>query len=76
MHPGISATIEDIELCIWGHAMIAPSVGLSKNEAFTKLRKGINGQLYFAHSDYSAYSIFEEAFDQGYTAANLVLKTV
>jgi protoporphyrinogen oxidase len=72
MHNGISNNVESIELCIWGHGMILPSVGLSKGKDLKELAAPIQNTVFFAHTDLSAYSIFEEAFDQGYRAADQV----
>lgn len=72
MHPGIEKNIEAIEICLWGHGMILPGKGVSRGAALKELSAPIDGKLFFAHSDLAAYSTFEEAFDQGYQAAQQI----
>lgn len=68
MHTGISDLIEEIEVFIWGHGMILPKKGLIKSGMLKELGEDIENRIFFAHSDLSGYSTFEEAFDQGCTA--------
>ena len=72
MHPDIQDSVEDIELCVWGHGMILPTPGLSKGTVLKELASPIQDKLFFAHSDLAAYSTFEEAFDQGARVADLL----
>ncbi len=72
MHPSIGEIIEEIEICIWGHGMILPEKGLSRGDTLKQLSTPIENRLFFAHSDLAAYSTFEEAFDQGYRAADMI----
>lgn len=72
IHPGISEAIEEIEVCVWGHGMILPSPGLSRGRLLKDLSRPLGNRLFFAHSDLAAYSTFEEAFDQGYQAAEKI----
>jgi protoporphyrinogen oxidase len=74
-HPNIKETIEEIDVKVWGHGMIAPVVGfLSSNERL-KAGKSIDNKLFFAHTDLSGISIFEEAFYQGNRVAEEVLRS-
>lgn len=75
MHPKITETIENIDLWVWGHGMIAPTTDFIWSENLAQARKNIGGKIYFAHSDLSGVSIFEEAFHQGIEAARQVLST-
>jgi hypothetical protein len=56
-----------------GHAMIRPTPGFLSSTARRNLRAASSG-LYFAHSDLSGLSLFEEAQFRGVTAADLALK--
>jgi predicted NAD/FAD-binding protein len=72
-HPGVSEHITAIDCWIWGHGMIAPKPGFIWGDARQKAATAINHKLYFAHSDLSGISIFEEAFYQGIRAAKEIL---
>lgn len=72
MHPGISSDIISIDLWPWGHGMIRPSVGYIWGETRRKMREPL-GNVYFAHSDMSGISNFEEAQYRGVEAARDVL---
>lgn len=73
MHPNISENIDHIELCIWGHGMISPAPGFIWGQNRENALKPIDDKIFFAHSDLSGISIFEEAFHQGIRAAKEVL---
>ncbi|MCJ8152424.1 NAD(P)-binding protein [Chryseobacterium sp. SSA4.19] len=66
-HPLIEDFIIEMQFHKIGHAMIAPVPGqiFNKPEAKTP----IEGKVFFAHSDLSGISIFEEAFYQGLRTA-------
>ena len=72
IHPGIQSDIISIELWPWGHGMIRPSVGFIWGENRKKMKES-SGQIFFAHSDMSGISNFEEAQYQGIQAASQVL---
>jgi len=72
MHPGISQVVEHIDLWIWGHGMIRPIPNFIWSEFRQSLPRSVEG-IFFAHSDMSGISIFEEAFWQGITTAKSVL---
>lgn len=74
-HPDIAARTQRIDITRYGHAMAIPSPGLMRH-----LRQPAgpgaalgpsDGRLRFAHSDWSGYSIFEEAFTRGHLAARV-----
>lgn len=72
-HPLIEDMIETIEVNVLGHGMISPVVNFRNNHSRITLEAGLDN-LYFAHSDISGISIFEQAFYRGICAANQVLK--
>jgi hypothetical protein len=72
MHPNITRDIISMDLWPWGHGMISPAVGFIWGDNRKKMRES-NGQIYFAHSDMSGMSNFEEAQYQGVEAARQVL---
>lgn len=69
MHYGITELVEEIELWVWGHGMAMPSIGLVKSGVLQELAKPIDNKIFFAHTDLSGYSVFEEGFDWGYRTA-------
>lgn len=73
MHPGISHEIEHIDLWIWGHGMIRPTKEFIWGKTRLALPRSDNG-IFFAHSDMSGISIFEEAFWQGITTAKALIE--
>ena len=68
-HTGISACIEQVDIWIWAHGMIGPTPGFVWGEERKLAGAPINDSIFFAHSDLSGVSIFEEAFYQGIKAA-------
>ncbi len=72
MHPDIRREILSIELWPWGHGMIRPSVGFIWGGTRRQMKEN-NGRVFFAHSDMSGISNFEEAQYQGVKAAEGVL---
>ncbi|PWS28378.1 FAD-dependent oxidoreductase [Pedobacter yonginense] len=73
IHPGITQSIEKIDFWVWGHGMIAPGKDFIWSENLEKARTSLEDKVFFAHSDLSGISIFEEAFHQGINAAKQVL---
>ncbi|MGV3704343.1 MAG: FAD-dependent oxidoreductase [Arcticibacter sp.] len=73
MHPNITENIEHVELWLWGHGMICPTPGFISGSDRMNASKPLNGRIFFAHSDLSGISIFEEAFHQGIRAAKEIL---
>lgn len=62
------------DVCLWGHAMIKPTVGFVWGEARAKAIQPIDNSLYFAHTDLSGMSLFEEGFMRGMLVADQLLK--
>ena len=60
----------------WGHAMIRPSVGFLGSEQRKRLANYRTGNIWFANSDLSGISIFEEAQYRGVDAAKRALHSV
>lgn len=72
-HPNIEQIIEEIEVNVLGHGMISPIKKFRDSPSRKVLDKGFD-KLYFAHSDMSGISIFEQAFYRGILAAKQLLK--
>ncbi len=75
LHPEMEGRIQQLDVWIWGHAMIRPTTGFIWGEQ----RKSTLLQhppIFTAHSDMSGISIFEEACTHGVTAAENVLKWI
>lgn len=60
--------VDHVAITVRGHAMAIPRPGFLSNPGRLSLR-GSAGPLYFAHSDLSGLSLFEEAAWWGYNAA-------
>lgn len=73
-HPGIENYVEDIHIHLLGHGMISPVPGFIFGNAKHEASRNIDNTIYFAHSDLSGISIFEEAFHQGINVVNTLLK--
>jgi hypothetical protein len=53
--------------------MVSPVPGFIFGSAKKEASKNICGKIFFAHSDLSGISIFEEAFHQGINVVNKIL---
>lgn len=73
-HPKIEDFILEIDFHKIGHAMIAPVPNQIFGKEAKKSRENIQGKIYFAHSDLSGISIFEEAFHHGINAAKQMIE--
>ncbi|MDR6941558.1 FAD-dependent oxidoreductase [Mucilaginibacter pocheonensis] len=73
MHPGITDVVENVECWVWGHGMIYPAVNYIWGANRLAAQEPVKNNLFFAHTDISGISIFEEAFHQGVRAASQVL---
>jgi monoamine oxidase len=67
-HPDLPNKVRRVDLMRYGHAMAIPSPGVRSSAALQALAAS-EGRLHFAHTDLSAYSIFEEALFHGIRAA-------
>jgi phytoene dehydrogenase-like protein len=68
VHPDIAAHIERLDVWLWGHAMIRPSPGFVWGETRQRMLAPL-GSVFFAHSDMSGLSLFEEAYTRGVETA-------
>jgi monoamine oxidase len=73
VHPNIEAAIEEVNVMIWGHAMVQPIPGIVHGGIREKLCASIDDKIHFAHTDLAGVSIFEEGFYQGLIAAKKVI---
>lgn len=74
VHPNIEDAAERIDVLLWGHAMAQPLPGLAHGGIRAELSASLKGCIHFAHTDLAGDSIFEEAFYQGWNAANKIIK--
>ena len=72
-HPDIRACVSRIDIMRIGHAMARPSPGFMFSEDRRRWSQPL-GRVFFAHSDLSGFSIFEEAQYRGVQAADGVIK--
>ena len=72
-HPDIQAYTESIDIHLLGHGMISPVPGFIFGESKQKASENIANKVFFAHSDLSGISIFEEAFHQGISIVNHII---
>lgn len=75
-HRGITERIEKVDVWIWGHGMIAPSPSFIWGKERQLASEPIENKVFFAHSDLSGISIFEEAFYQGSRAAKEMIASI
>jgi phytoene dehydrogenase-like protein len=75
VHPELETHIENIDVRIWGHAMVRPTPGFLWGDS--RRAAGLpQPPIYFAHSDLSGISIFEEAYCRGHEAGRLAAQLV
>jgi glycine/D-amino acid oxidase-like deaminating enzyme len=67
-HPDIRDCVQRLDICRMGHAMIRPTPGFLSSGSRQAMRRGLP-RLFFAHSDVSGLSLFEEAQARGVAAA-------
>src|SRR5438874_567025 len=73
-HPDLRDKLRRVDLMRYGHAMSIPVPGVRSSAALRALAAP-QGRIAFAHSDLSAYSVFEEAFFHGVSAARTLAAT-
>jgi phytoene dehydrogenase-like protein len=71
-HPDIRRCVSRVDVMRMGHAMVRPTPGFLASPARRALSEA-DGPVFYAHSDLSGLSLFEEAQDLGITAAQRVL---
>jgi glycine/D-amino acid oxidase-like deaminating enzyme len=74
-HPDIRDCVSRIDVMRMGHAMARPVPGFLGSAARRRFASG-PGPIYYANSDLSGFSIFEEAQYRGVTAADRALRDV
>lgn len=67
-HADLADVATQIDITRYGHAMAVPLPGLRSAAAAAPVVASPGGLLRFAHSDWSGYSVFEEAFTRGHLA--------
>jgi len=75
VHPELGHHIENIDVRVWGHAMIRPTPGFIWGDA-RREACAHRPPVFFAHSDLSGISIFEEAYCRGHDAGELAARYV
>ena len=73
MHPGITDHIEQADIWLWGHGMISPAPNYIWGKTRSSAKIPVDDKIFFAHTDLSGISIFEEAFHNGINAAQQLL---
>lgn len=73
MHPHIEEHIQEVQIKIWGHGMVAPKPDYIWNHRKKTIKQEPEG-IIFAHTERAGISIFEEGFHQGLSAAEKILK--
>ncbi len=74
-HPDIRDCATRVDICRMGHAMIRPTPGFLTSAARRQLTAA-RDRLFYAHSDLSGISIFEEAQYRGVTAADAAFRAI
>ena len=72
-HGDIDRLVTRIDVMLWGHAMVQPSVGFLWSQSRRDASKPV-GSVHFAGTDLSGIPLFEEAFYHGVRAAEEVLQ--
>lgn len=75
-HPAIEDHIRDMEVWVWGHGMIKPTPGLIWGNDRKAAMAPFDNKIFFAHSDLSGISIFEEAFYRGHHVAKELMQVI
>lgn len=76
VHDNIREAVQHIDVMVWGHAMIQPTINFIHGTARREVAMPINDRIFFAHTDLAGISIFEEGFYQGIQAANGIIKSL
>ncbi|HEX9939625.1 MAG TPA: FAD-dependent oxidoreductase [Longimicrobium sp.] len=74
-HPDVRRCVSRVDVMRMGHAMVRPTPGFLSSPA-RRLLQDADGPVFYAHSDLSGLSLFEEAQSRGVTAADRVLARV
>ena len=71
-HRGLRDLVENVDVYLWGHAMVRPRPGFLWSDALAASARPL-GRLRFAHTDLSGMALFEEAQYWGVCAATDIL---
>ena len=69
IHPELRDHVRHIDVWVWGHGMIRPEPGFIWGEARQRAARH-QPPYFFAHSDLSGISVFEEAYTRGVQSAD------
>ncbi|MBX7208181.1 MAG: FAD-dependent oxidoreductase [Verrucomicrobiaceae bacterium] len=72
-HPDLAAHVQNIDVWLWGHGMVRPTPGFISGTTRTVMQQH-QPPVFFAHSDMSGVSLFEEAFTRGTQAADAAIR--
>ena len=72
VHPDIREVTDTVDVALFGHGMITPVPGHIWGKQVEKVRRPAEN-VWFAHSDLSGISIFEEAQYRGVLAAQQLM---
>jgi hypothetical protein len=70
-HPTIEQSIQEVDIWLWGHGMIRPSVNFISKTSLDA-SASIGQKIFFVHTDTSGISIFEQAFFVGTQTAKMI----
>ena len=73
VHPDIEEKTENLDVMLWGHAMVQPLPGIAHGNIRSRLGASVDN-IHFAHTDLAGVSLFEEAFYQGIKATDKVME--
>jgi protoporphyrinogen oxidase len=76
IHPNIKEATQELNVQIWGHAMVQPLPGLIHGNIRQSFAASLNSNIHFAHTDLAGISLFEEGFYQGLNAAQKVKQSL
>lgn len=73
IHPELTEHVKQLDVCLWGHGMICPTPNfIWGNDRKQALQQ--TAPIFYAHSDMSGISIFEEANYHGVQAAESLMR--
>ena len=75
-HPEMEHFAKQLDVWVWGHGMIRPSPKFIWGDTRKSAQQSIGNQIFFANSDLSGISVFEEAFESGIKAATALMRSV
>ncbi|MBI4861811.1 MAG: hypothetical protein HY815_16365 [Candidatus Riflebacteria bacterium] len=71
-HPGLDRTVRRLDVMVWAHAMVRPTVGLIWGPQRQQWLVPVRG-LHLAHCDTSGLPLFEQAMYQGIRCADAAM---